>query len=165
MDNDPVPDRTMAHVEKIEWMIESAGWAFEAVSARIDPSPPAPPYGYTIGLEDRYHFPEVIVFGMTAAAARGLVGLVVDLLESGAEPPVHALFVGLLDNDLRAALLPVVVHEHRELFGTAIDWFAGRPFRVVQFVWPDRSGWLPWESGFDSRLRFAQPVIGNHADL
>ncbi len=155
----------MAHVEKIDWMIESAGWAFETVSARIDTLPPSPPYGYTIGLEDRFAFPEVVVFGMTGAAARGLVGLVADLLASGTEPPVSALFVGLLDGDLRAALLPVDVAEHRELFGTASDWFRGRSFRVVQFVWPDRSGWLPWESGFDERLRFAQPVIGDTSDL
>ena len=27
-------------------------------------------------------------------------------------------------------------------------------------VYPDRNGFLPYEPGFDQRLRFAQPVIG-----
>ena len=58
-----MPDRSMAHREKIEWMIESAGWAFEAVAAHVDSVPPAPPRGYTVGLEDRFGFPEVAVFG------------------------------------------------------------------------------------------------------
>ena len=70
MSDDPMPDRSMAHRDKIEWMIESAGWAFEPVGARVDTDPPQPPYGYTIGLEQAYGFPEVVVFGMTPANAR-----------------------------------------------------------------------------------------------
>jgi hypothetical protein len=31
---------------------------------------------------------------------------------------------------------------------------------MVQLVYPDRSGFMPYEPGFDQRLRFAQPVIG-----
>ena len=27
-------------------------------------------------------------------------------------------------------------------------------------AWPDRDGWLPWESGFDARMAMAQPVLG-----
>ena len=30
----------------------------------------------------------------------------------------------------------------------------------MQLAWPDRNGWLPWESGFEHRLLFAQPVVG-----
>ena len=30
----------------------------------------------------------------------------------------------------------------------------------VQLAWPDRSGRLPWEAGFDHRLLLAQPVVG-----
>jgi len=155
----------MAHLEKIDWMIEATGWAFEAVQADVDRIPPSPPYAYSIGLGPRFGFPEVVVFGMTAANARGMVGLVVDLLAGGVEPPVGSLFVGLLDNELRCALLPVDLAAHAELFATAADWTGGLEFRVVQFAWPDRNGWLPWEPGFDQRLRFAQPVIGSLAGL
>jgi hypothetical protein len=35
----------------------------------------------------------------------------------------------------------------------------------VQLVWPDRAGWLPWESGFDERVSPAQPVIGSLAEV
>ena len=31
---------------------------------------------------------------------------------------------------------------------------------LVQLLWPDRNGFLPYEIGFDQRMRFAQPVIG-----
>lgn len=160
MSDEIFPDRSMEHDDKIHWMIETYGWALESVLPRPELSPPSPAYAYTVGLEDLTGFPEVVVFGLTPVAARGLVGLVVDLLRGGTEIPIGALFTGLLDNELRAALLEVDLDEHGDLFPTATSWHAGRPFRVVQLAWPDRAGWLPWEAGFDARLRYAEPVIG-----
>ena len=46
------------------------------------------------------------------------------------------------------------------LFETAAAWYRGAPFDVVQLIYPDRNGFLPYEPGFEHRLRFAQPVIG-----
>lgn len=157
---DVFPDRSMEHRDKIAWMIETRGWAIEPVAADPDAAPPRGAFAYTIGLESTFGFPEVVVFGLTPVAASGLLGEVVDLLRSGTQLPVGALFVGLLDNDLRCALLPVDVTEHLELFETASAWHRRTTFGVVQLVWPDRNGWMPWESGFDARMRFAQPVIG-----
>ena len=34
---------------------------------------------------------------------------------------------------------------------------------MVQLLYPDRNGFLPYEAGFDQRMRYAQPVIGNVA--
>jgi hypothetical protein len=31
---------------------------------------------------------------------------------------------------------------------------------VVQLLYPDRNGFMPYETGFDQRMRLAQPVIG-----
>jgi hypothetical protein len=160
MSDEVFPDRSMEHDDKILWMVETTGWALESVLPRPDLDPPSPAYAYTVGLEQLFGFPEVVIFGLTPVAARGLLGLVVDLLRGGTEIPIGSLFTGLLDNDLRAALLAVDLDEHGDLFPTAAHWYRGAPFRVVQLAWPDRNGWLPWESGFDARLRLAEPVIG-----
>ena len=161
MSEEVFPDRSMEHDDKILWMVETHGWALEAVLPRPDLSPPSPAYAYTVGLEKLVAFPEIAVFGLTPAAARGLLGLVVDLLVGGTEIPIGSLFTGLLDNDLRSALLAVDLDEHGDLFATATHWYAGEPYRVVQLAWPDRNGWMPWESGFDERLRYAEPLIGD----
>jgi hypothetical protein len=162
---DVFPDRGMEHRDKIAWMIESNGWAIEPVPPRPDLDPPVPGYTYTIGLEAAFGFPEVVVFGLTPVAARGLLGLVADLLAGGTEIPVGPVFVGLLDGEQRCALLPVEVAECVELFGTATDWYRNPGYRMVQLTWPDRNGWLPWEPGFDHRLVNAQPVIGSLEDV
>ena len=91
----------------------------------------------------------------------GIVGLVVDLLASGVQPPVGPMFLGLFDGDQRAALLPVDIDVHAELFASASAFYGPVPFRVVQLAWPDRNGWMPWEVGFEPRLTLAEPVIGS----
>jgi hypothetical protein len=159
--SDVFPDRSMEHRDKIAWMIETDGWAIEPVAARLDMVPPRPPYAYTIGIEDGFGFPEIVVFGLKPVAAKGLIGLVVDVLRQEVEMPVGELFTGLLDHDLRAVLLPVDLERYGGLFTTAASWYGGIEFRVVQFVWPDRNGWMPWESGFDRQVLGAQPVIGD----
>lgn len=160
MSSDPFPDRAMAHLDKIAWMVEQQGWALEPVPARPDLDPPVPGYTYTIGLETAFGFPEIVVFGLTPVASRGLLGEVVGLLREGVAVPIGALFTGLFDSGLRGALLPVDVALVAGLFESATAWYGGDTYRIVQLVWPDRSGWMPWEPGFDRRVAMAQPVIG-----
>jgi hypothetical protein len=155
-----LPDFHLPHAEKIEWMIETEGWAIEPVLPRGDVDPPRPGYAYSIGLPVLVGFPEVVVFGLTPVAARGLIGLVVDVLGSGTEIPIGDELVGLLDNELRCLFAPVAMDEWGGLFATAEAWYRGEPFEVVQLVYPDRNGFLPYEPGFDQRMRFAQPVVG-----
>lgn len=163
--DDPMPDRSMEHLDKVAWMVETNGWALEPIAARPDLDPPRAAYAYTIGLEATYGFPEVVVFGQTPSNARGIVGLVVELLETGVQPPVGPLFLGLFDGEQRAALLPVDVDAHGNLFASAAAFYSATPFRVVQLMWPDRNGWMPWESGFEHRLALAEPIIGSLADI
>jgi Domain of unknown function (DUF4262) len=157
---DVFPDRSMEHADKIAWMIETKGWAVEPVPPRPDADPPTPGYAYTIGLESTYGFPEVVLFGLTPVAATGLAELLIEQVAGGVEIPIGVVFTGLLDNDLRCALLPIELDTYAELFTAAIDWHKQADFRMLQLAWPDRNGWLPWESGFEHRLLFAQPVVG-----
>jgi hypothetical protein len=156
-----LPDFHIPHAEKIEWMIETNGWALEPVAPRADTDPPVPAYAYTIGVPELVGFPEIAVFGLAPVAANGLLGLVVDACRGGTEIPLGVELVGLLDNDLRCVFAPVDLAEHGALFATATAWYQGATFELVQLIYPDRNGWLPYESGFDDRMRFAQPVVGS----
>jgi hypothetical protein len=159
------PDRGMDHAEKISWMIEQAGWMVEPVPPRAELDPPIPGYSYSVGLGSSYSYTEVCVFGLMPVAARGLLGLVEEVVRSGGIVPVGGVFTGLLDNDLRSAVLPLDLTEFGDLFPTARAWYDGRSFAMAQLVWPDRNGWLPWEAGFDHRLLLAQPVLGSMDEL
>jgi hypothetical protein len=55
---------------------------------------------------------------------------------------------------------PVDLEAWGGLSATAAAWHSGEAFEMVQLLHPDRNGFLPYETGFDHRMRFAQPVIG-----
>jgi hypothetical protein len=154
-----LPDFHLPHAEKIEWMIETDGYAVEPVPADVSVEPPRAGYTYTIGFPDHAQFPDVVVFGLRPVAAKGLLGLVADVRRGGAEIPLDVELVGLLDNDLRCRFATVDVLRWGELFTTAASWYRGESFEVVQLVYPDRNGFLPDEVGFDQRMRLAQPLL------
>jgi hypothetical protein len=163
MDGTPMelPDFHIPHAEKIEWMIETNGWALEPVGARPDTDPPTPAYAYSIGMTDAVAFPDVAVFGLTPVAANGLVTLVADACRGGTEIPLGVELVGLLDNELRCSFAPVDLDTHGHLFSTAASWYRGAPFSMVQLIYPDRNGFMPYEAGYEQRMRLAQPVVGD----
>lgn len=155
-----MPDFDIPHAEKIEWMIETDGWAIEPVPPRSDTDPPTPSYAYSIGVPAAAGFPEIAVFGLTPVAAKGLMGLVVDARRGGTDLPLGMELVGLLDNELRCVFAPVDLEQWAPLFQTAVSWYRGEPFELVQMMFPDRNGFMPYEAGYDQRMRIAQPVIG-----
>ena len=155
-----LPDFHIPHAEKIEWMIETNGWALEPVSPRADIDPPRPAYAYTIGVPALVGFPDIALFGLTPSAANGLIGLVVDALRGGTEIPLGVELLGLLDNELRCLFAPIDTLEFGDFFGTAAAWYRGDDYSMVQMYYPDRNGFMPYETGFEQRLRLAQPLIG-----
>jgi hypothetical protein len=155
-----LPDFHIPHAEKIEWMIETTGWALEPVAADLDSDPPRPGYAYSIGLPAAVGFADVAVFGLTPVAANGLVTLVADACRGGTEIPLGVELVGLLDNDLRCMFAPIDLEQWGSWFATGISWHRGEAFDLVQLLYPDRNGFLPYEVGYEQRMTFAQPVIG-----
>lgn len=157
--SDDLPDFRIPHAEKIDWMIETHGWALEPVEADYTSEPPRAGYSYTIGMPPAHGFADIVVFGLTPVASKGLIDLVVEHLAHGATIELNTPIIGLLDNDLRCVFAEVDAVAHADLFQTATKWYRGGALEMVQLVWPDRSGYLPGESGFDTGLRFVQPLI------
>ncbi len=155
-----LPDFHIPHAEKIEWMIETNGWALEPVGANPEAVPPTPAYAYSIGMPDAVAFSDVAVFGLTPVAANGLVTLVADACRGGTEIPLGVELVGFLDNELRCYFAPIDLDVHGAFFGTAAAWYKGEPFSMVQLLFPDRNGFMPYETGYEQRMRLAQPVLG-----
>ena len=156
-----LPDFHIPHAEKIEWMIETNGWALEPVAADSAAVPPRPSYAYSIGFPDAVGFPDVAILGLTPVAANGLATLIADACRGGTEIPLDVEVVGLLDNDLRCMFASIDTEALATWFATSIAWHRGAFPSIVQLLYPDRNGFLPYEPGFDQRMRFAQPVLSH----
>lgn len=159
-----LPDFSISHQEKIDWMVEEHGWALEAVAPDPERDPPQPAYAYTVGFPETFGFSEVVVFGLQPVAANGLLGLVADCLRGGTEIPLGVEVVGLLDGELRCVFAPVDLAAWGAFFPICSAWRRGGPFAMAQLLWPDRNGFLPYETGYSRPMRYAQPVIGEVAE-
>ena len=155
-----LPDFHIPHAEKIEWMIETNGWA-------IEPVPPTPrdrsadtAYAYSIGVPAAVDFPDVAVFGLTPVAANGLIGLVVDACVVAPRSRSASSWSVCSTTNCGACSPRSTSLEFGAFFGTATAWYRGAEFSMVQLIYPDRNGFMPYETGFEQRLRLAQPVIG-----
>jgi len=89
-----LPDFHIPHADKIEWMIETDGWALEPVAPDTASEPPTPGYAYSIGMPDAVGFPDVAVFGLTPVATKGLVTLVADACRGAAAQVAVAAMSG-----------------------------------------------------------------------
>jgi len=145
-----LPNFKIPHAEKIEWMIETRGWAVELEPGSV----------YSIGFPEAFGFPDVVVLGMKPSGASGILELIADQLSAGVTIPIDTVVSGLFDGDLRSVLVVVEADALAGRFATARAWRGGVEPDMVQLVWPDRNGWFPFESGVDPEVRAAQPLLG-----
>lgn len=160
---DELPDFHLPLDEKLEWMVETNGYAVEPVPPDPQADPPVAGYTYTINVAELTGFADLVVFGLTPVAASGLLELTIAALRRGTEIPVGVEVVGLLDNDLRCLFGAVDPAVAAALCPSLAVWNGRRPVELVQLIYPDRNGFLPYEPGFAARLRFAQPVVATLA--
>ena len=154
-----LPDFNIPHREKIDWMIETHGWALEAVRPAVDEASARPAHAYSIGVTLLTGFAEILVIGLAPATASDVISVAVDALRGGTEIPLGCELVGLLDGEQRCAFAPLSEDDARK-WCPAIEEYSAQPLSVVQMLYPDRHGFLPYETGYEQRMRYAQPVIG-----
>ena len=88
-----------------------------------------------------------------------MISVAVDALKGGTDIPTGCELVGLLDGEQRCAFAPLT-DEVATSWCPALEEFTTASISVVQMLYPDRQGFLPYEAGYEQRMRYAQPVIG-----
>lgn len=154
--------------------IDRQGWGWQIVGADRgdDEHEPFPHYCYTVGLVGK-GLPDIIVVGLDVrtsmaagdemirrAMANAIVGQAVPAV-GGFKP--FDLNKELLDvfKGTRAMLVdvPSAEAEKRSLFAHDYAAAMDKTPDLIQLVWPDRNGRLPFEDGADPRIIAAQPVL------
>lgn len=114
----------------------------------VGASDPTPPFSYSVGFEESFNAPEVLISCLPPRTAVGLLHVLAGRLKRGWRPADQERLSGLtvrseLEFELRA--LPIQAN-HRAGF---CSWFYGGAdrFRLMQLVWPDARGVLPGEAG------------------
>ena len=151
---DAVEEQAAEQVRRdLERVIDRFGWAVLHGGG----NPGDPRYSSTVGLTALGH-PEVIVMGLPFEAGEKYLNLVGEAVRAGARFAPGAATTALTD-----ASSPVVFLEvHDDPRTTVAEQFYGS-IEVLQLVWPDSTGKLPWEEGHRNPPA-AQPLLGTPPD-
>jgi hypothetical protein len=160
--------------KKLLDQIDSRGWGWQVVGPDQgdDEHEPFPHYCYTVGLVSK-GLPDLIVVGLdirtSIAIGDELIVRALGLDTPGRAVPTPAgplpfsLNQELLDvfKGTRAMLVDVPPAEaaKRSLFAHDYAAAIDKAPDLIQLVWPDRNGRLPFEDGADLRIIAAQPVL------
>ena len=126
-----------------------------------------PAYAFTVGLWHSFGSAESSVFGLDEAEMTGWLDMVGSEVMAGRVLHPGSGAPGTPDDQpdegflgpLSAYPRPALASWHRHLFGPALAFYRGQPVPMLQLVWPDDRGLLPWEPGCAAHCLEAQPRL------
>lgn len=139
----PSPKQTLE--ERIEELIRKQGFAIQHVFG--DWRPDIPPFSYTVGLSRQEH-PELIVFGLPAEVAHGVLHAAVSRMkEEGGRFEDGAIVDRIATIPLKARHLSEDLFGHFSLAAVRQSEKHETSLEVIQIVLPDRNGCFPGDPG------------------
>ena len=134
--------------------VDTFGWHV----AKIAGDESAPPWAFTIGLEEQFGHPEIAIFGMELDLLHRVLNHIGEQVKRGRRFEDGERAEGVLANHAPCFRL-VLPRWHSPFLGNA-GWFYGeKGFSALQCFWPDANGNLPWEPGFDPAWAGRQPLL------
>jgi Domain of unknown function (DUF4262) len=116
-----------------------------------------PGWSYTIGAFDTCGAPEIVVIGLKQPTAHYLLNEAVRRMRAGID--LTASKQEELIDQVTCVFRLVDGRWAKQIMGRA-NWFYGDTvYPVLQCVYPDFEGVLPWEENFDATWRSRQPLI------
>lgn len=135
--------------------VEQFGWSVQS----IDAEGAAPGFSYTIGLQQTFQQPELIVFGLPHEAAQKLLNLIGQRIREGQRFVPGTSYGGLVDSHdvrFRQVLDPTSMRDH---VGYALWYYGDTPLTLQQLIWPDAAGAFPDAPIAPAWLQSAQPLL------
>jgi hypothetical protein len=137
------------YLERLRGGVADRGWLVQGVEG----TGPYPPWAYTIGLSG-YGLPELVVTGLPALAAGGLLNNLATRVLRGS-PPTAGERIPLPDGPL-VEVVELTEPSVHLVFAAALY---GPEIRALQLVHADAQGRFPWSPDYRDG-RAGQPVLG-----
>jgi hypothetical protein len=125
----------------IEENIKKHGWQFQYV---FDEKGQKEDFGYSIGFEESYKHPEIMIFGLKRETMHALLSDLASDIKAGRVFEPNNKIGNIVDNDYEVIFKPLKESMYQEYAGTAERYYQ-KPFRVYVMFWPDKNNVLPTE--------------------
>jgi len=123
--------------------IEKYGWQYQYV---FDENGKKPSFSYTIGLEESYSHPEIMIFGLKKDQMHDILSDLVNDIKEGREFEPDLKTSDVVSGNFEVIFKPLKQELFSEYAGTAVDYYK-KPFRAYVMFWPDKHNILPTEAG------------------
>jgi Domain of unknown function (DUF4262) len=144
----------LAYMNWIAAQIGEHGWAVSGITADDQ----GPPWAYSVGMWLTCHSAELVICGVPARNAAGIINAIGARLSDGDEIGPDEVLRDVCPAPL--AIRPVDLSWRMTSLFAVSDQFYGfvRP-PYLQVVWADRNGRFPWEPRFQSGFGGLQPLL------
>ena len=139
--------RVREHIARFGWHL-----------VMIPPEPPATGWVHTIGLDERFGHPELIVFGHDFTVLSPLLNTLGERIRAGSRLEAGGELSGVLEG-LPLAFRSVAAKWIEPFLGNAAWHTKREQIPALQCFWPDPLGRFPWDPGFEEALREDQPLL------
>lgn len=139
-------------------LIKEVGWAVVGVPM----GERGPFMVYTIGLEETFDHPELVVFGLAPEIAHQFFHILVKEIKAGNPLKPGEKYTDLTGGGLPMIFYPLAPEKVSEL--RVLTWFVAEHAKKkkisppLQMIWSDPAGLLPWEENFDEQFKNHQPM-------
>ena len=115
--------------------IETYGWQFQFV---FDSSEKKLDFGYSIGFEESYNHPEVMIFGLKRDSMHTILSDIAGNMKNGRFFDANLKTRNLLAGEYEVLFKPLNESFHPENAGISMDYY-NRPIRILVMLWPDKN--------------------------
>jgi hypothetical protein len=118
-----------------------------------------PDFGYTIGLQERFGHPEVLMVGLSMENMHRLLEAIGTQVSRGKRFAAGEVNKGDVFTTAEVVFKQVSAKNIVDYCGYALWYYAGKPFQVLQCVWPDKRHRFPWDERVAPEAKRLQPVL------
>jgi hypothetical protein len=119
-----------------------------------------PEFSYSIGLFKTFSHREILVYGLPSERSHILINQLAKDIRAGKKYLAGQIYEDLLEgySSTFRAIPPAQYPEH---MGIGMWFYDHEEFPSIQFIYPDRSGRWPWETGVSESFRRQQVVLAD----
>lgn len=117
-----------------------------------------PGFCYSVGIQRQLGRPELVIFGLDLQIGKGLIKDYNQLLQNG-----QSFKVGVPYDQILKGVQVIFGEVEKRHYANYFSWnrwlYKGDDFKVLQMVWPSKSGHWPWDEDADEDFCWLQPRL------
>ncbi len=144
-------------MDRLQSDVQTFGWQCLSVHPRLGEA--GAHFTYSIGLEETFKHPEIMIFGLSNKVSHGVLSDCVQMIRSGFTFHTDVEYPDVIGSGYKIIFKVARFACLREYFGAAVRFYDDKPFRALVLFWPDKNHMFPWQESTSTAQREALDIV------